>query len=48
VRRKEKIQQEFRRTKRILEQSVVAGFLFGTIKKARDRRPLFVGAVMAN
>ena len=47
-RRREEVQQEFRKTKQFLEQSTVVGFLFGSIKKAQDRRPLFVGAVMNN
>lgn len=47
-RHKEKVQQEFQATKKMLEQSNAVGFLFGSIKKAQDRRPLFVGAVMNN
>jgi len=45
---KAEVHREFQKTKRILEQATVVGFLFGTIRKAQDRRPLFVGAVMNN
>jgi hypothetical protein len=43
-----RVQAEFQKTLRVLERSRVVGTLFGSIKKALDRRPVFVGAVMAN
>lgn len=48
IKHQEKVKSEFENTKKFLEKSEVAGFLFGTINGAKDRRPLVVGAVMAN
>lgn len=42
------VKQEFEATKAYLRRTTVAEFLYGTIRKARSRRPLFVGAVLCD
>jgi hypothetical protein len=46
VRHREQVEKEFEATKAYLHRTTVKGFLYGSIQSARDRMPLFVGAVL--